>query len=99
MSGGYIAVRELLTAVASSGVVAQGLVSCGSTALGRRFCSFGARDSLLRDMWSVPGSLAGRFLSTGPPGKSWTGILIEGCGGFQEEGVFVKGDTLTGFLN
>ena len=53
---------------------------CGLCALERRLCisSSGASPELLRDMWALPGpqmepmipALAGRFLMTGPPGKS-----------------------------
>ena len=60
----FSAVLRLLVAAAS--LVAELRLSCG------------ARVWLLRGMWSLPGSgiqpvssaLAGRFLSTGPPGKS-----------------------------
>ena len=84
----FIAVRGLLIVVASccgawalgawaSVVVAHGLSSCGSWALECRFSSCGARASLLRGMWDLPGpglepmspALAGGFLTTAPPGK------------------------------
>ena len=53
------------------------LSSCGSWALERRLSSCGARAQLLHGMWDLPGlglksmspALAGRFLTTTPPGK------------------------------
>ena len=62
----------------TSVVVARGLSSCGSWALEHRLSSCGARAQLLRGMWDLPGpglepmspALAGRFLTTAPPGKS-----------------------------
>ena len=64
-------------------VVACGLSSCGSWALEHRRSSCGARAQLLRGMWDPPGpglepvspALAGRFLTTVPPGKSFSQIL------------------------
>ena len=61
----------------ASVVVACGLSSCGSRALEHRLRSCGARAQLLRSMWDLPGpglepvspALAGRFLTTAPPGK------------------------------
>ena len=61
----------------ASVVVACGLSGCGSWALERRLCSCGAQAQLLRGMWDLPGpglkpvspALAGRFLTTVPPGK------------------------------
>ena len=75
-----------------------GFSCCGAQALGLRasvvaargLCSCGARASLLRSMWDLPGpglepvspALAGGFLTTLPPGKPnvqgfvWTNILI-----------------------
>ena len=52
--------------------------SCGSRALERRLGSCGTRAQLLRSTWDLPGpglepvspALAGRFLTTAPPGKS-----------------------------
>ena len=63
--------------VRASVVVACGLNSCGSRVLERRLSSCGARAQLLRGMWDPPGpglepvspALAGRFLTTAPPGK------------------------------
>ena len=62
----------------STGCTRAGFSSCGSRALEHRLSSCGARASLLRGMWDLPGpglkpvspALAGRFLSTVPPGKS-----------------------------
>ena len=59
-------------------VVARGLSSCGSQALEHGLRSCGARASLLRGMWDLPGpgfepvspALAGGFSTTAPPGKS-----------------------------
>ena len=86
----FIAVRGLLIAVASrcgaralgaraSVVAARGLGSFRSWAVERRFSSCGARASLLRGMWDLPGpglepmspALAGGFLTTVPPGKPY----------------------------
>ena len=61
----------------SSVVVAHGLSSCGLWALEHRLSSCGTRASLLRGMWDLPRpglepvslALAGRFLTTVPPGK------------------------------
>ena len=62
----------------ASVAVARGLSSCGSQALERRLRTCGARALLLRGMWDLPGpglepmspALAGRFLTTEPPGRS-----------------------------
>ena len=62
----------------ASVVVAHGLSSCGFWALERRLSSCGAQAQLLCSMWDLPGpwlepvspALAGRFLTTAPPGKS-----------------------------
>ena len=59
-------------------VAARGLSSYGTRALELRFSSCGARDYLLCGTWDLPGpglkpvspALAGRFLTTAPPGKS-----------------------------
>ena len=83
----FIEVCGLLTAVVSlvaeHGLQARGLSSCGLRALERRLSSCGARTQLLRDTWDLPGpglepvspALAGRFLTTAPPGKSGRQIL------------------------
>ena len=62
----------------ASVVVACGLSSCGSWALELRLSSCGTRALLFCGMWDLPGpgikpvspALAGRFLTTAPPGKS-----------------------------
>ena len=62
----------------ASVVVARRLSSCGSWAPERRLSSCGACAQLLRGMWDLPGpglepmspALAGRCLTTAPPGKS-----------------------------
>ena len=54
-----------------------GFSSCGSRALEHRLSSCGTQALLLLSMWDLPGSglepvspaLAGRFLTTAPPGK------------------------------
>ena len=64
--------------VRASVVVARRLSSCGSRALEHRLSSCDARAQLLCGMWDLPGpglepmspALAGRFLTTVPPGKS-----------------------------
>ena len=63
--------------VRASVVVVHGLSSYGSQTLERRLSSCGAGAQLLRGMWDLPGqglepvslALAGRFLTTVPPGK------------------------------
>ena len=67
----------------ASVVVARGHSSCGSQALKHRMSSCGAWAQLLCSMWDLPGpgiepmspALAGRFLTTAPPGKPRTNIL------------------------
>ena len=62
----------------ASVVVARGLSSCGLRALEHSLSSCGAQALLLRGMWDLPRpgiepmspALAGRFLTTAPPGKS-----------------------------
>ena len=69
----------------SSGSRHAGFSSCGSRALERRLSSCDARAQLLHGMWDLPGpglepvfpALAGRFLTTVPPGKPL-------CGGFLQ---------------
>ena len=61
----------------SMGSRCTGFSSCGSQAVKCRLSSCGSRAYLLRGMWDLPGpgiepvspTLAGRFLSTVPPGK------------------------------
>ena len=67
----------------TSAVAVGRLRSCGSQALERRLSSCGARALLLCGMWDLPGpeiepvspELAGRFLTTVPPGMSGWGVL------------------------
>ena len=78
----FVVVCGLLIALASfvaeHGLQVRRLSSCGSWALECRLSSCGALAQLLRGMWSLPGpghelvspALAGRFLTTAPPGKS-----------------------------
>ena len=62
----------------STGSRRAGFSSCGTRVLERRLSSCGTRALLLRGMWDTPGpgikpvspALAGRFLTTAPPGKS-----------------------------
>ena len=68
----------------ASVVAARGLSSCGSRALEHMLSSCGARAQLLRGMWDLPRpglepmspALAGRFLTTVPPGKPQNYFLI-----------------------
>ena len=77
-SGGFSCCGAWSLGAQASVVVAHGLSSFGLRALERRLSSCGARASLLRGMWDLPGpglepvfpALAGRFLTTVPPGKS-----------------------------
>jgi len=74
----YFAVLELLIAVASA-VAEHGSSHAGFSSAACRLSSCGTRDQWLRYMWSPPRpgiepmtpALAGRFLSTVPPGKSF----------------------------
>ena len=76
----FVAVRGLLTAVASL-VAEHGLQSAqASVDVARGLSSCGVRAQLLRGMWDLPGpglepvspALAGGFLTTAPPGKPYT---------------------------
>ena len=68
----------------STGSRHSGFSSCGSQALEHRLGSCGARAQLLRGMWDLPGpgiepvspALAGRFISTVPPGRPMDFIFI-----------------------
>ena len=74
---GFSCCRARALGMRASVVVARGLSSCGLWALERRLSSCGTRAQLLRSMWDLPGpglepmspALAGRFLTTAPPGK------------------------------
>ena len=80
-SGGFSCCGAQALGVRASAVVAWGLSSCGSQALEHRLSSCGAQ--LLCSMWDLPGpglkamspALAGRFLTSVPPGKSLTYFL------------------------
>ena len=81
--GGFSCCGARALGTRASVVVAHGLSSCGSRALERRLSSCGAWAQLLRGMWDLPGpglepvspALAGRFLTTVPPGKSLQSIF------------------------
>ena len=74
---------EWLLLLRSTGSRRGGFRSCGSRAPEHRISNCGARAYLLRDMWDLPGpglepvspALAGRLLTTAPPGKPWNRIL------------------------
>ena len=77
VSGGYSCCGAWALGVLASVVVARGLSSCGSRTLEPRLSSCGTGAQLLCGMWGLPGpgpeavspALAGRFLTTMPPGK------------------------------
>ena len=77
--GDFSCCRARALGVQASVVVARRLSSCGSRALERRLSSCGARAQFLRGMWDLPGpglelvspALAGRFLTTAPPGQPY----------------------------
>ena len=83
--GGFSCCRARALGARAAVVVARGLSSCGSRALECRLSSCGAQAQLLRGMWDLPGpglepvspALAGRFLTTVPPGKSWEGSKFD----------------------
>ena len=68
-----------------------GFSSCGLQALERRLSSWGARASLLRGVWDLPGpglepvspELAGGFLTTAPPGKTYNFFYNEKLAKYQ----------------
>ena len=76
--GGFSCCRARALGAQALVVVARRLSSCGLQALECRLSSCGARALLLHGMWDPPGpelepvspALAGRFLTTAPPGKS-----------------------------
>ena len=88
-SGGYSSLRCAgfslwwLLWLQSMGTRHAGFSSCGSRALECRLSSCGAGDKLLHGMWDIPGpglepvspALAGRFLTTVPPGEPWLQLL------------------------
>ena len=75
--GGFSCCRAWASGAQASVVVACGLSRCGSWVVEHRLSSCGAWAQLLRGMWDLPGprlepmspALAGRFLTTAPPGK------------------------------
>ena len=77
--GGFSCCGAWALGTQASVVAAHELSSCGSQALEHRLSSYGAWAQLLRGMWGLPGpglepvspALAGGFLTTAPPGKSW----------------------------
>ena len=81
--GGFSCCGAWALGARASVVVACGLSSCGSGALERRLSSCGTRAQLLRGMWDLPRpglepvspALAGRFLTTAPPGKPCKGFF------------------------
>ena len=89
VNGGYSSLRcagfllRWLLLLRSTGSRRTGFSSCGSRALERRLSSCGARAQLLRGTWDLPGpglepvcpALTGRFLTTAPPGKSYSLLL------------------------
>ena len=72
----------------TSVVVARGHSSCGARALEHRLSSCGARASLLRGVWDLPGpglepmspALASGFLTSAPPGKSLYYLFLAALG-------------------
>ena len=80
----------------STGSRHAGFSSCGSRALEHRLSSCGARASLLRGTWDLPGpglepvspALAGGFLTTAPPGKP--------CPAFRACSPLRRGERYTG---
>ena len=82
--GGFSCCGARALGARSSVVVACGLSSCGSWAPERRLSSYGAQAQVLCGMWDLPGpglepvspALAGRFLTTAPPGKSRKFLIL-----------------------
>ena len=68
----------------STGSRCAGFSSCGPQALERKLSSCGAQAQLLHGMWDLPGpgpepvspALAGRFLTTVPPGKPYSNFIL-----------------------
>ena len=73
-----LAVTHGLQGAWASEVVARGLSSCGSRALGHRLSSCGTWAWLISGVWGLPGpgidpvspALAGRFFTTEPPAST-----------------------------
>ena len=90
-SGGYSSLRcagfslRWLLLLLSTGSRRAGFSSCGSRVLECRSSSCGARAQLLHGLWDLPGPglepmsppLAGRFLTTVPPGKPYYYFLTK----------------------
>ena len=76
--GGFSCCGAQALGAQASVVVARGLSSCGLRALEHRLSNCGSRAQLLHSLWDLPRpglepvspALAGRFLTTPPPGKS-----------------------------
>ena len=77
--GGFSCCGARAVGTRASVIEVRGLSSCGSRALERRLSSRGARALLLCGTWDLLGpglepvspALAGGFLTTVPPGRSW----------------------------
>ena len=75
--GGFSCCRAQAPGLAGFSLCGTWLSSCSSWAPEHRLSRCGARAWMLRGMWDLPGSgvepvsptLAGRFFTTGPPGK------------------------------
>ena len=94
-SGGYSSLwctgfsLQWLLLLRSLGSKRAGFSSCGTRALECRLSSCGTWAQLLRGMWDLPGpglepvspALAGGFLTTAPPGKSFflIGVDLQCC--------------------
>ena len=82
---GFSCCRTWALGMWASVVVARGLSSCDLWALERRLSNCGAQAELLHSMWDLPGpglepvspALAGRFLTTAPPGKPLVFVFKE----------------------
>ena len=83
--GGFSCCRAWALGARASVAVARSFSSCGSWALEHRLSSCGSWAQLLHGMWDLPGpglkpmspALAGRFLTTVPPGKPC--LLLNGA--------------------
>ena len=81
--GGFICHGARALGTWASVVVACGLSRSGSQALEHRLSSRGAQALFLLSKWDLPRvgiepespALAGRFFTTGPPGKSYWSII------------------------
>ena len=83
--GGFSCCQAWALGVRASVVATRGLSSCGSRALECRLSSCGTWAQLLLGMWDLLGpglepmspALAGRFLTTAPPGKSFSSAFTK----------------------